>query len=40
MAKRKKRKGKKSKMPLKVLAYFKFRSSGMSKAAAKKKAGL
>lgn len=35
---RKKRKG--GKMPPKVLAYFKLRNQGMSKAAAKKKAGL
>lgn len=35
---RKKRKG--SKMPPKVLAYFKYRNAGMSKASAKKKAGL
>jgi len=35
---RKKRKGKK--MPPKVLAYFKYRNAGMSKAKAKAKAGL
>jgi hypothetical protein len=36
-----KRKGKKkSKMPANVLAYFKYRNAGMSKGAAKKKAGL
>jgi hypothetical protein len=36
-----KRKGKKkSKMPANVLAYFKYRNAGMSKASAKKKAGL
>ena len=34
----KKRKG--GKMPPKVVAYFKLRSAGMSKTAAKKKAGL
>lgn len=34
----KKRKG--HKMPANVLAYFKFRSAGLSKGAAKKKAGL
>ena len=36
-----KRKSKKSKkMPKNVLMYFKLRNQGMSKAAAKKKAGL
>lgn len=35
---RKKRKG--HKMPKNVVAYFKYRSAGMSKASAKKKAGL
>lgn len=41
--KKRKRKGKhkgKGKMPPKVLEYFRLRNSGMSKAAAKKKAGL
>ena len=33
-----KRKG--NKMPKNVLAYFKYRNEGMSKQAAKKKAGL
>jgi hypothetical protein len=35
---RKKRKGKK--MPANVLAYFKYRNAGLSKASAKAKAGL
>jgi hypothetical protein len=36
-----KRKGKKkSKMPANVVAYFNYRNAGMSKTAAKKKAGL
>ncbi len=34
------RKKRGKKMPKNVLAYFKFRNAGMSKAAAKKKAGL
>jgi hypothetical protein len=40
MPKRKSKRKGKSKMPGNVVAYFKLRNSGMSKAAAKRKAGL
>lgn len=42
MVKKRKQKGKRKggKMPKNVLEYFKLRSSGMSKQAAKRKAGL